>query len=74
MILFFNTGVIFFTCSSVFMVLHNFIFVQTFKTSKQQRQVIKTIPVIIANVESQSKKKLIYLIYKRSIYKFSILC
>ena len=43
---------------------------QTFKTSKQQRQAIKTIPVIIANVESKSKEimvKLVYLIYIKLI-------
>ena len=65
-ILFFKTDVISFPCFNLvsiffFMVLSsvsvNYLyFVQTFKTSKQQRQATKTIPVTIANVESTSKE------------------
>lgn len=51
--------ILFFFCS-VFMILSSvkliFIFVKTFKTSKQQRQAIKFIPVTIANIESKSKE------------------
>ena len=52
----------FFFLDSVFVVLSSVgvnltsIFVQSFKTSKKQRQAIKTIHVTIANMESKSKE------------------
>ena len=55
----------------------NFTQHQTIKISEHQRQAIITIPVATANVQSKSKQiwgELVYLIYKRLIYKFLILC